>query len=106
MNLAVSPFNTHLAASTGVPPGVSSESGSGRLLDMITLPGEATDGEEVLPFPFPFVPEEGFSLRPSFGMEEGSKKRNQIRDSIKRDGNRWGSNAREKERRGNLQPYG
>ena len=71
---------------------------------MIPLPGEADDGEDVLPFPF--GPEGGFSLRPGFGMEEGSKKRNQIRDSIKRDGNRWGSNAREKERRGNLQPHG
>ena len=39
-------------------------------------------GEEVLPFPFPFGPEEGFSLNPGFGMEEGSKKHNQIRDSI------------------------
>ena len=62
---------------------------------MITLPGEAADGEEALPFPFPFEPEEGFSLSPAFGIEEGRKKRNPIRDSIQRDGNRWGSNARE-----------
>ena len=67
---------------------------------MIPLPGE-----EVLPFPFPLGPEEGFSLGPGFGTEEGSKKRNPIRDSIQRDGNRWGSNAREKERRGKLQPH-
>ena len=63
---------------------VSSESGSGRPLDMIPLPGEAADGEEVLPFPFPFVPEEGFSLRPGFGME-GNKRSNPIRDSIQKD---------------------
>ena len=56
---------------------------------MIPLPGEAADGEEVLPFPFPFGPEEGFNLSPVFGMEERSKKRNQIGDSILRDGNRW-----------------
>ena len=57
---------------------------------MIPLPGEAADGEEVLPFPFPFPfgPAEGFNLSPVFGMEEGSKKRNQIGDSILRDGNR------------------
>ena len=73
---------------------------------MIPSPGEAADGEEVLPFPFPFGSEEGFSLGPDFGMEEGSKKRNLIGDSIQRDENRWGSNAREKEGRGNLQPYG
>ena len=72
---------------------------------MIPLPGEAADGE-VLPFPFPFRPEERFSLRPGFAMEEGSKKRNPIMDSTQRDGNRWGSNARVQERRGNLQPYG
>ena len=71
---------------------------------MIPRPGEAADGEEV--FPFPVEREEGLSLRPGFGMEEGSKKRNPSRDSIQRDGNRWGSNAREKERRGNLQPHG
>ena len=71
---------------------------------MIPLPGEAADGEEVSPFPFPFLPEEGFRLRPGFGMGEGSKKRNPIRDSIQKDGNRWESNAREKERRGNIQP--
>ena len=52
---------------------------------MIHLLGEAADVEEVLPFPFPFGPEEGFSLGPGFGMEEGSKKRNPIRDSIQRD---------------------
>ena len=40
---------------------------------MIPLPGEAADGEEVLPFPFPFKPEEGFSLRSGFGMEEGDR---------------------------------
>ena len=51
---------------------------------MIPLPGEAADGEEVLPFPFPFGPEEGFSPRPGFGMEDGSKKRNPIRDSIQK----------------------
>ena len=68
---------------------------------MISLPGE-----EVLPFPFPFGPEEGFSHSPGFGIEEGRKKRNPSRDSIRRDGNRCGSNAREKERRGNLQPNG
>ena len=38
-------------------------------------------------------------------MEEGSKKRNPITDSTQRDGNRWGSNAREQERRGKLQPW-
>ena len=69
---------------------------------MIPLPGEAADGEEV----FLFGPEEGFSLGPGFGMEDGSKKRNPVRDSIRRDGNRWGSNARENERRGNLQAHG
>ena len=94
----LSPFNSPLMASTGLPPSVSSESGSGRPLDMIPLPGEAADGEEV--FPFPFGPEKGFSLGPGFGMEEGSKKHNPVRDSIRRDWNRWGSNAREKERRG------
>ena len=70
------------------------------------MPREAADGEEAFPFPLPFGPEEGFSLGPGFGMEEGSKKCNPIRDSIQRDGNRWGSNAREKERWGNLQPNG
>ena len=73
---------------------------------MIALPGEAADGEEVSPVPFPFRPEKGFSLGPGFGMEEGSKKRNPITGSTQRDGDRWGSNAREKERRGDLQPYG
>ena len=92
--------NQHAVNDIDRPPTKCSESGSGRLLDMIPLPGEASDGEEGLPF----GPEEGFSLRPGFGMEEGSKKRNPSRDSIQRDGNRWGSNAREKERRGNLQP--
>ena len=48
------------------------------------LLGEAADGEEVLPFPFPFVPEEGINLRPDFGMEE-NKKSNPIRDSIQKD---------------------
>ena len=72
---------------------------------MTPLPGEAANGEEGLPFPFPFGPEEGFSLSPGLGMEEGSKKRNQVRDSIQRDENRWGSNAGEKESRGNLQPH-
>ena len=71
---------------------------------MIPLPGEAADGEEV--FPVPFGPEAGFSLGPGFGTEEGSKKRNPIRDSVQRYGNRWEYNAREKERRGDVQPYG
>ena len=70
---------------------------------MIPLPGEAANGEEVLPFPFPFAPEEGFSQGPGFGIE---KERNQGRDSIQRDENRWGSNVREKERRENFQPHG
>ena len=91
--VSLSPINTPLTTSTGVPPGVSSESGSGRPLDMNPL--HAADGEEVLPFPFPFGPEERFSLGPGFEMEEGSKKRNQIRNSIQIDENRWGSNARE-----------
>ena len=70
---------------------------------MIPLPGEAADGEEV--FPFPFGPEAGFNLGPGFGMEEGSKKHNPITGSTQRDGDRWGSNKREKERRANLQPH-
>ena len=37
---------------------------------MIPPPGEAADGEEVLPFPFPFGPEGWFSLGPGFAMEE------------------------------------
>ena len=46
-------------------------------------PLHAADGEEVLPFPFPCEPEERFSLGPGFGKEEGSKKRNPIRDLFK-----------------------
>ena len=40
---------------------MSSVSGSGRPLDMIPPPpGEAADGEEALPFPFPFGPKERY----------------------------------------------
>ena len=39
-------------------------------------PGEAADGEEALPFPFPFGPVEGFSLASGFRVEEGNKDRN------------------------------
>ena len=49
--VSLSPINTPLTTSNGVPLGVSSESGSGRPL-VITLPGEAADGEDVLPFRF------------------------------------------------------
>ena len=57
--VSLSPINSPLTTSTGVPPGVSSESGSGRPLDMFPLLGEAADGGDVLPFPFPFGSEEG-----------------------------------------------
>ena len=63
---------------------------------MIPLHGEATVGEEVLPFLCPFGPEEGLSLHPGFGMEEGSKKRNPIRISVRRDGNRWDPTQRKR----------
>ena len=54
----LSPFNTPLTASARVPPGLSSGSGSGRLLDNDLPPGEAADGEEALALAFPFGPGE------------------------------------------------
>ena len=92
--VGLSPFNTPLTASTGVPPGVSNESGSGRPLDMIPPPpGEAADGEDALPFPFPFGPgERGLAWVQVLGWKKGTRKIIQPitrRDSTQKARNGW-----------------